>query len=67
MSSALVEGKMVVVPSEETRGTKEEKVRVDIFLQNARRARGKGIRKIIAFAAEKRVFGISKNRFCTIP
>src|SRR6201990_3346727 len=31
------------------------------------RARGRGARKIIAFATEKRVFGISKNRFCTIP
>src|ERR1700755_1760937 len=73
-SSALVEGKMAVVPSEETRkggGKRRErgrsKVRVDIFCEMPERARGRRTRKIIAFATEKRVFGISKNRFCTIP
>src|ERR1044072_8140792 len=43
------------------------KVRVDIFCEMPERARGRRTRKIIAFATEKRVFGISKNRFCTIP
>ena len=31
------------------------------------RARGRRARKIIAFSTKKKVLGISKNRFCTIP
>ena len=51
---------MAVVPSEETRGGKEEEAKIELtFFAKSE--------KIIAFTTEKRVFGISKNRFCTIP
>ena len=68
-SSVLEESKTTVEPSEDTRGRKEEETKLELtfFSKCQKGARKRGARKTIEFSTEKRVFSISKNRFCTIP
>ena len=51
----------------ERRERRRSKVRVDIFREVPERTRRRRTRKIIAFFTEKLIFGVTKNRFCTIP
>ena len=56
-SSALVEGKMTVVPSEETRGGKEEGAKLELtFLRNARKGERKKNQKDYCICAEEKSF-----------
>src|ERR1044072_9490005 len=65
-SSALEEGKTAVVPSEDTKGGKEEEAKLELtFFAKGQKGCEEEPERLLHFQ-QRKVFGVSEARFCTI-